>query len=261
MSFHGRGTNFYTQKSEAAWSRAMVESVTALFRRGRPSVRFSIASIFALLLSISTAPPSLALTVAAPLSSTKITSRFGYRIHPVTNKYSFHNGVDFKAKLNQDVKAVMPGVVVKAGWRGNLGKAVEIYHPDKKLRTIYGHLNKIEVRKGERLQAGTTLGGAGTTGRSTGVHLHLIAKQENGSYIDSSKIIARVVQRVAKEPIADAPVALPKLANAAASMPAMRPAAHLPAIAPLHESVEDGLFGALFVATIQSWVSQLFGGA
>jgi murein DD-endopeptidase MepM/ murein hydrolase activator NlpD len=138
MSFHGRGTNFYTQKSEAAWSRAMVESVTALFRRGRPSVRFSIASIFALLLSISTAPPSLALTVAAPLSSTKITSRFGYRIHPVTNKYSFHNGVDFKAKLNQDVKAVMPGVVVKAGWRGNLGKAVEIYHPDKKLRTIYG---------------------------------------------------------------------------------------------------------------------------
>lgn len=223
-------------------------------------MRFTIASVFALLVLISAAAPSLALTVAAPLSTTTITSAFGYRVHPVTNKYSFHNGVDFKAKLNQDVKAVMPGVVVKAGWRGNLGKAVEIYHPEKKLRTIYGHLNKIEVKKGERLRAGTTIGGAGTTGRSTGVHLHLITKKENGSYVDSSKIIAKAAKSaVRKDAIAKPVIATAKAQTAAVKALPIQTASQLPATAEVH-SVEDGLFGALFVATIQSWVSQLFTG-
>lgn len=220
-------------------------------------MRFTIASVFAVLISISTAGPSLALTVAAPLSSTKITSSFGYRVHPVTNKYSFHNGVDFRAKLNQEVKSVMPGIVVKAGWRGNLGKAVEIYHPEKKLRTIYGHLNKIEVKKGERLQAGAVIGGAGTTGRSTGVHLHLIAKREDGAYVDSSKIIAKA-KTIAAKTIDKAPSVKSLVATETTTEPKVeeREGSAPPAVATTIPD-SDGLFGSLVVATFQTWMTKL----
>lgn len=234
----------------------MVKSVAAVFRRGRPSLRFTIASVFAVLISISTAAPSLALSVAAPLSSTKITSSFGYRVHPVTSKYSFHNGVDFRAKLNQEVKSVMPGVVVKAGWRGNLGKAVEIYHPEKKLRTIYGHLNKIAVKKGERLTAGAVIGGAGTTGRSTGVHLHLIAKRENGTYVDSSKIIAKSTTIAAKT-VYKAPSMKATMTNRITTDHKVEERDSSASSVSASIADSDGLFGSLVVATLQTWMTKL----
>lgn len=121
--------------------------------------------------------PNGPLAKRIPVKGTRITSAYGMRVHPITGKHKFHNGVDFSAKLNQRVYSVLDGKVVRCGPRGALGIAVEIYHPHKKTTTIYGHLNHKLVSKGQTVKAGQPIGLAGTTGRSTGVHLHFIVKQ------------------------------------------------------------------------------------
>ncbi len=119
----------------------------------------------------------------APVKDFRITSTFGMRIHPVTHQRAFHNGVDYSAKLNQRVFSVLDGTVVQCGPRGGLGIAVEIYHPMKRTSTIYGHLNEELVYGGQQVRAGQTIGLAGTTGRSTGVHVHFTVKQ-NCRYVE-----------------------------------------------------------------------------
>lgn len=123
------------------------------------------------------APIMKAVTKRIPVKDTRITSKYGMRVHPITGKHRFHNGVDFSAKLNQRVYSVLDGKVVRCGPRGALGIAVEIYHPGKRTTTIYGHLNRKLVARGQTVKAGQPIGLAGTTGRSTGVHLHFIVKQ------------------------------------------------------------------------------------
>ncbi|MBY0546710.1 MAG: M23 family metallopeptidase [Candidatus Obscuribacterales bacterium] len=123
------------------------------------------------------APITKAVAKRIPVKNTRITSKYGMRVHPVTRKHRFHNGVDFSAKLNQRVYSVLDGKVVRCGPRGALGIAVEIYHPAKRTTTIYGHLNKKLVACGQTVKAGQPIGLSGTTGRSTGVHLHFIVKQ------------------------------------------------------------------------------------
>src|SRR5271170_914155 len=67
--------------------------------------------------------------VYTPAGAGVVTSKAGFRIHPVTGKGDFHNGVDIGAKLNDKVYALLPGMVTRVGLRGNMGVAVEIYHP------------------------------------------------------------------------------------------------------------------------------------
>lgn len=132
-------------------------------------------------------------TVSAPLDTVRITSKFGPRKHPVLKRKSFHNGVDFAAKLNDKVKTISDGIVVHSGSRGALGKAVFVSHPKLKVTSIYGHLNKVAVRKGETVSAGNVIGYAGTTGRSTGVHLHLTVKdQKTGNNIEPVRYLNQV---------------------------------------------------------------------
>src|SRR5262249_33257607 len=110
--------------------------------------------------------------VYTPAGMGIVTSKAGFRIHPVTGRGDFHSGVDLGANLNDRVYALLDGIVTRVGWRGNLGVAVEIYHPYPNVRTIYGHLNAYSVLPGQRVQRGRVIGYAGSTGRSTGVHLH-----------------------------------------------------------------------------------------
>ncbi len=86
--------------------------------------------------------------VYTPVGTGLITSKAGFRIHPVTGKHSFHSGVDLKAKLNDRVYNLLPGVVTRVGYRGNLGVAVEVYHPYPNVKTINGHLNAYSVLPG-----------------------------------------------------------------------------------------------------------------
>ncbi len=101
----------------------------------------------------------------------RITSKFGYRKDPFNGKKAFHSGIDLKARYRQPVFATANGVVEFAGWSPGYGKLVIIRHKYG-YKTYYGHLSKIRVKKGRWVKAGTVIGYAGSTGRSTGVHLH-----------------------------------------------------------------------------------------
>ncbi|MGQ9753539.1 MAG: peptidoglycan DD-metalloendopeptidase family protein [Thermaceae bacterium] len=100
-----------------------------------------------------------------------ITSYFGIRRNPFGYGLEFHDGMDFSAPYGTPVRASAGGVVVRAGWMGSYGLAVEVDH-GYGYRTLYGHLSRLEVRPGQRVSRGQVLGRVGSTGRSTGPHLH-----------------------------------------------------------------------------------------
>jgi murein DD-endopeptidase MepM/ murein hydrolase activator NlpD len=98
-------------------------------------------------------------------------SGFGARIDPFTGRYAFHPGIDLAGPWGSSVRATAPGKVVFAGYRGGYGNMVEIDH-GYGIHTRYGHLSAITVRTGATLTKGAGLGRVGSTGRSTGPHVH-----------------------------------------------------------------------------------------
>ncbi|MDQ0257919.1 murein DD-endopeptidase MepM/ murein hydrolase activator NlpD [Evansella vedderi] len=106
-----------------------------------------------------------------PTEEGRISSRFGYRRDPFTWNSSFHSGIDIAAPINTGIHATADGKVVHADWDGGYGRKVVIEH-NETYTTIYAHLNRIDVQVGDEVSKGDLIGGMGTTGRSTGVHLH-----------------------------------------------------------------------------------------
>jgi murein DD-endopeptidase MepM/ murein hydrolase activator NlpD len=106
-----------------------------------------------------------------PIAPVVVTSPFGNRVHPINGGYRFHAGLDLMAELAQPVRAAYDGTVVYSGWNGAYGKEVELQH-DPHLATRYGHLLSVLVGDGTRVRRGDVIGLAGSTGSSTGVHLH-----------------------------------------------------------------------------------------
>ena len=100
-----------------------------------------------------------------------ISSRYGYRKNPFSEAREFHGGIDFRGKVGTEVVTTADGVVDKAKYVKGYGKHVVIKHK-KGYKTLYGHLSKIEVKKGQKVVAGEKIGEIGSTGRSTGPHLH-----------------------------------------------------------------------------------------
>lgn len=99
------------------------------------------------------------------------TSSFGYRRDPITGQRAYHSGVDISAPPGKPVKASADGVVTKTEQYGNLGRAVFIAHGFG-VTTVYGHLSRINVTPGQRVDRGAIIGLVGNSGRSTGYHLH-----------------------------------------------------------------------------------------
>jgi murein DD-endopeptidase MepM/ murein hydrolase activator NlpD len=99
------------------------------------------------------------------------TSRFGWRTHPLTGTRRFHSGIDIGAPSGTPVVATATGTVISAGWNGGYGKAIVIQHNDTQ-QTLYGHLSEISVQPGQQITQGTVIGLVGSTGNSTGPHLH-----------------------------------------------------------------------------------------
>lgn len=100
-----------------------------------------------------------------------ITSGFGYRVHPISGVSKLHTGVDFGASCGTPIHAAGAGVVIAAGWEGGYGNAVIIDHGGG-IATLYGHQSAIAVGAGQSVSAGQTIGSVGSTGYSTGCHLH-----------------------------------------------------------------------------------------
>ena len=113
----------------------------------------------------------IAIPSGKPSSSGMITSSYGYRRDPFTGGGAMHSGIDFKGPLGQPILAAAGGKVTHAGWKSGYGKAVEITHGNG-LMTRYAHLSRIGVTAGQKIEQGQQLGAMGSTGRSTGTHLH-----------------------------------------------------------------------------------------
>lgn len=144
-----------------------------------------------------------------PVGMGIVTSKAGFRVHPVTGRGDFHSGVDLGANLNDRVYCLLDGVVTRVGWRGNLGCAVEVYHPYPNVRTIVGHLNAYAVTPGMPVQRGRVIGYAGTTGRSTGVHVHYtVIREDTNEYIEPLQFIKQVPNYVAQLHTAQARIAM-----------------------------------------------------
>ncbi|WP_225976234.1 M23 family metallopeptidase [Mucilaginibacter ginsenosidivorax] len=100
------------------------------------------------------------------------TSFFGYRSDPFDSASAeFHPGIDFKGKRGDEVKCTASGKVVFAGWAGGYGNCIRIQHIND-IQTVYGHLSKIKVKVGQEVNLGDEIGLVGSTGHSTGAHLH-----------------------------------------------------------------------------------------
>lgn len=109
--------------------------------------------------------------LGAPLASVRVTSSFGWRVHPIYGDRRLHTGTDLAASTGTPIRAAADGVVVTAGWLGGYGNATVIDH-GAGLATLYGHESAIVVRVGQDVKKGQVIGRVGCTGSCTGPHLH-----------------------------------------------------------------------------------------
>ena len=125
------------------------------------------------------------LSVAYPLRNIKVNSPYGYRTDPITGKRKFHNGIDLQAR-NEEAYAMFDGVVYKVGQDKTSGNYVVIQHGN--FRISYCHLSQILTAKGSPVRPGDIIAITGSTGRSTGPHLHLTCKFK-GKALDPSVLL------------------------------------------------------------------------
>lgn len=117
-----------------------------------------------------------------PLRASRISSRYGSRRHPILGSVRFHQGLDFPANMGAPVFATAPGMIAAADWCGSLGYCIVIDH-GKGYSSVFGHLMAISVEQGQIVQRGQKLGSVGSTGISTGPHLHFEIRL-NGMSLD-----------------------------------------------------------------------------
>lgn len=106
------------------------------------------------------------------IGSAVTTSNFGWRLHPILGSWIMHSGRDFAAPEGTPVVAALSGQVVSSGDAGGYGLAIEIEHGRPMRRTLYGHLSELYVKPGDNVRQGEVIGRVGSTGLSTGPHLH-----------------------------------------------------------------------------------------
>jgi murein DD-endopeptidase MepM/ murein hydrolase activator NlpD len=109
--------------------------------------------------------------LGSPLAFSRVTSSFAMRFHPILQTMRAHLGVDYGAPSGTPVRSVGDGVVEMAGWQNGYGNLVQVRHSNDRT-TIYAHLSRIDVKKGQRIEQGSQLGAVGATGWATGPHLH-----------------------------------------------------------------------------------------
>ena len=114
-------------------------------------------------------------------------SSFGVRIDPFLGRPAMHTGLDFRGDTGEPIRVTAGGTVTSTGWSGGYGRLVEVDHGNG-LSTRYGHLSEIEVKVGQTLKAGQTVGRLGSTGRSTGPHLHYETRID-GEAVDPQRFL------------------------------------------------------------------------
>jgi murein DD-endopeptidase MepM/ murein hydrolase activator NlpD len=121
------------------------------------------------------------------IGEVEFTSGFGVRSDPFLGRPAMHTGLDFRAQTGDPVRATANGKVVNSGWSGGYGRMIEIDHGNG-LSTRYGHLSQIDVKVGDVVKIGQVIGEVGSTGRSTGPHLHYETRID-GEAVDPQKFL------------------------------------------------------------------------
>jgi murein DD-endopeptidase MepM/ murein hydrolase activator NlpD len=130
----------------------------------------------------------VAVPVRKPIvGEVETTSGFGVRVDPFLRAPAMHTGLDFRGGLGDPVRATAAGTVTQTGWNGGYGKMVEIDHGNG-LSTRYAHLSSFEVKEGQIVRIGQIVGRVGSTGRSTGPHLHYETRID-GDAVDPQKFL------------------------------------------------------------------------
>jgi murein DD-endopeptidase MepM/ murein hydrolase activator NlpD len=125
-----------------------------------------------------------------PLRHIRVTSSFSYRrYHPILHRYRPHHGTDFGARRGTPLLAVNDGKVIFAGRMGGYGNVIKIKHPGGYM-SLYAHQSRFRVKRGQKVKKGQIIGYVGSTGRSTGPHLHFGLKK-NGRWIDPMKVLRK----------------------------------------------------------------------
>jgi murein DD-endopeptidase MepM/ murein hydrolase activator NlpD len=144
---------------------SQIETPDQNFNAGVVGTMNSLAALDSVVGSLQSVP------LTTPLQDAPITSGFGGRSDPFTENFAYHSGIDFSGPKGIDVRVTAPGVVAFAGRLGDYGNMVEVDHGNG-IRTRYGHLMKVDVPVGAKLDKGDVVGELGSTGRSTGPHVH-----------------------------------------------------------------------------------------
>lgn len=135
--------------------------------------------------------------MASPVEFSRVSSGFAMRFHPIQKTWKAHLGTDFAAPTGTKVRTIGDGVVEFAGVQNGFGNVVFIKHANSAHETVYAHLSRIDVKKGQTVDQGQTIGAVGSTGWATGPHLHFEFRV-NGKHEDPQVVMAQAA--------ADAPV-------------------------------------------------------
>ncbi|HEY6633355.1 MAG TPA: M23 family metallopeptidase [Rhizobiaceae bacterium] len=127
------------------------------------------------------------LPIANPAPGHSVSSTFGVRNDPLLGMPAMHSGMDFRAPTGSEARVTAAGTVISAGWNGGYGRMVEVEHAGG-FTTRYGHLSKILVKKGQELAPGDVVGKVGSSGRSTGPHLHYEVRR-NGDALNPLRFL------------------------------------------------------------------------
>ena len=128
--------------------------------------------------------------LSSPVEFSRISSNFAMRKHPIHGTWRRHLGTDYAAPTGTKVRTVGDGVVEFAGWQNGFGNVIFVKHSNTKHVTVYAHLSRIDVKKGQALEQGQHIGAVGSTGWSTGPHLHFEFRV-NGNHQDPQSVIAK----------------------------------------------------------------------
>ncbi len=137
--------------------------------------------------------------LASPMEFSRVTSGFAMRFHPILQTWRQHLGTDYGAPTGTAVRSVGDGTVEFAGWQNGFGNVVHLRHAGDRT-TVYAHLSKIDVKKGQRVEQGQRVGAVGATGWATGPHLHFEFRV--GGRHQDPRLIARASESVPLPPTA-----------------------------------------------------------
>jgi len=163
------------------WRSLEASSVPALAAVAEAQSQAGMAnSVSGSLAGFRTPGQQVSIPSRTPLAGVTLTSDFGMRMHPVTGRRAAHKGIDLSAPTGTPIYATGDGMVSRASWYSTYGLYVSIEHGGQ-IQTRYAHMSRLNVAEGQRVHKGDVIGFVGTTGRSTGPHLHYEVRVEGAA--------------------------------------------------------------------------------